>query len=88
MPAARAPRLAASPTAPMSVAFVMQTLARMGGEDTIVVEEAPSSRAMVQAHLPFTHSATFFTMDSGGLGYACRQLSELALPNRAHGSLP
>ena len=54
----------------MSVAFVMQTLAEVRDAHSIVVEEAPSSRAMMHAHLPILHSETFYTMCSGGLGYA------------------
>ncbi len=53
----------------MSVAFVLQTLAEVRNADDIVVEEAPSSRPVMQKYLPFTRSGTFFTMDSGGLGY-------------------
>ena len=54
----------------MSVAFVMQTLAEIRDPASIVVEEAPSSRRAMQAHLPILRSETFYTMDSGGLGYA------------------
>lgn len=54
----------------MSVAFVMQTLAELRDAHSIVVEEAPSSRSMMQTHLPILNSETFYTMCSGGLGYA------------------
>jgi benzoylformate decarboxylase len=37
--------------------------------DSIVVEEAPSARPVLQARLPITRSEAFYTMDSGGLGY-------------------
>jgi benzoylformate decarboxylase len=53
----------------MSVAFALQTLAEVRDAADIVVEEAPSSRPMIQDYLPITQSGTFFTMDSGGLGY-------------------
>ena len=53
----------------MSVAFALQTLAEVRDAADIVVEEAPSSRPVMQTHLPITRSASFFTMDSGGLGY-------------------
>ena len=69
LPAARAPRPRAEPSSPMSVAFALQTLAEVRDAADIVVEEAPSSRSMMQTHLPITRSASFFTMDSGGLGY-------------------
>ncbi|WP_009908536.1 thiamine pyrophosphate-dependent enzyme, partial [Burkholderia thailandensis] len=45
------------------------TLADVRGPDDIVVEEAPSARPAMQQHLPFSRVDTFYTMDSGGLGY-------------------
>ncbi|MFT4242272.1 MAG: thiamine pyrophosphate-dependent enzyme, partial [Acidovorax sp.] len=69
LPPARAPRPRVEPSAPMSVPFVMQALAEARSADSIVVEEAPSSRAAMQAHLPILQSETFYTMCSGGLGY-------------------
>jgi benzoylformate decarboxylase len=71
-PAPRPARARAEPPASgarMSVAYALQTLAELRGPEQIVVEEAPSSRATMQAHLPFTRSDTFYTMCSGGLGY-------------------
>lgn len=62
-----APRVEAS--SPMSAAFVMQTLSEVRDPASIVVEEAPSSRRAMQAHLPFVRTETFYTMDSGGLGW-------------------
>ncbi len=53
----------------MSVAYALQTLAEVKRADDIVVEEAPSARPVMQAYLPMTRSETFYTMDSGGLGY-------------------
>lgn len=53
----------------MSVPYVMQTLAEVRDAASIVVEEAPSSRAAMHAHLPILQSETFYTMCSGGLGY-------------------
>jgi benzoylformate decarboxylase len=53
----------------MSAAFVMQTLAEIRDPASIVVEEAPSSRRAMQVHLPILRSETFYTMDSGGLGW-------------------
>jgi benzoylformate decarboxylase len=69
LPAPRAARPRAEPSALMSVAFALQTLAEVRHADDIVVEEAPSSRPVMQNYLPFTRSGTFYTMDSGGLGY-------------------
>ncbi len=53
----------------MSVAYALQTLSEVRNAADIVVEEAPSSRPVMQRHLPFTRSQTFYTMASGGLGY-------------------
>ncbi|APW38769.1 benzoylformate decarboxylase [Rhodoferax koreense] len=69
LPPARAPRAAAQPSPLMSVAYALQTLAEVRRPEDIVVEEAPSARPVMQAYLPMTRSETFYTMDSGGLGY-------------------
>lgn len=54
----------------MSVAYVLQTLAALRDPASIVVEEAPSARPVMQAYLPITRSETFYTMCSGGLGHS------------------
>ncbi|CAB3681655.1 Benzoylformate decarboxylase [Achromobacter deleyi] len=69
LPAPRPCRPAAAPDTPMTTAFVLQTLAEVRGPDDIVVEEAPSARPVMQMHLPHVRPETFYTMDSGGLGY-------------------
>jgi benzoylformate decarboxylase len=72
LPAPRAPIARATPPAAgerMSVAFALQTLADLRAPDSIVVEEAPSARPVMQAHLPILRPETFYTMDSGGLGW-------------------
>lgn len=53
----------------MSDAFLMHTLAQVRARGSIIVEEAPGSRSVIQAHLPIYASETFFTMCSGGLGH-------------------
>jgi benzoylformate decarboxylase len=53
----------------MSVAFALQTLSEVRHANDIVVEEAPSSRPVMQTRLPIERAGGFFTMDSGGLGY-------------------
>jgi len=53
----------------LSVDFALQTLAELRAPDSIVVEEAPSARPVMQAHLPILRPETFYTMDSGGLGW-------------------
>lgn len=69
-PRAAAPR-AEPPTGGerMSVAYALQTLAEVRDPADIVVEEAPSSRPVMQTYLPFVQSETFYTMCSGGLGH-------------------
>ena len=69
LPPARSPAPRAEPSLPMSVAYALQTLAEAKKPDDIVVEEAPSARPVMQSYLPITRSETFYTMDSGGLGY-------------------
>lgn len=59
-----------APGEPIPTAFLMQTLARLRGADSVVVEEAPSARPILQRHLPFTRTGSFYTMDSGGLGWS------------------
>jgi benzoylformate decarboxylase len=68
-PPTRTPAPRAQASRPMSCAFVLQTLAEIRAPEDIVVEEAPTARAVLQAHVPFVRSETFYTMDSGGLGY-------------------
>ncbi len=68
-PAPREPAPRAEPSGPMSVAYVLQTLAELRDPDSIVVEEAPSARPVMHRHLPILRSETFYTMCSGGLGW-------------------
>jgi benzoylformate decarboxylase len=69
LPPARVAAPRVQPTAPLSTAYVLQSLAEMRPAESILVEEAPSARPVMQAHLPILISEGFFTMDSGGLGY-------------------
>lgn len=68
--AAREPRPRTEPSQPMAVAYVLQTLHEVRDPKSIIVEEAPSARPVIQNYLPINRSEGFFTMDSGGLGYA------------------
>jgi len=68
-PALRDPASIAAPSTPMSAAFVLQTLDRLRPGNSIAVEEAPAARPVMQACMTFVRSRSFFTMDSGGLGY-------------------
>ena len=60
----------AEPGAAITVAYLMQTLAEIRPSDSIIVEEAPSSRRDMQAYLPIDRSEGFYTCSSGGLGYS------------------
>jgi benzoylformate decarboxylase len=50
-------------------AYLMQQLARLRPQGSIMVEEAPSSRGAMHDHLPITARDTFYTTASGGLGH-------------------
>ena len=75
----RAPRL--PPTDPMSDSFLMQTLAEVRAPDSVIVEEAPSSRSPMQAYLPILRSETFYACNSGGLGHGLPAAVGMALAN-------
>jgi benzoylformate decarboxylase len=53
----------------LTVQYLMQTLADVRPIDSIVVEEAPSSRSVMQDYLPISRSESFYTTASGGLGF-------------------
>jgi benzoylformate decarboxylase len=72
-----APRLAA--TDPLTDEFLLQTLAQLRAADSIIVEEAPSSRGPMQSYLPILQSETFYTCSSGGLGHAMPAAVGIAL---------
>jgi benzoylformate decarboxylase len=82
VPAARVKAPRAEPPGPserMSVAYVLQTLAELRTPDSIVVEEAPSARPVMQAYLPIFKAGTFYTMCSGGLGHSMPAAVGIAL---------
>ncbi|WP_298015821.1 benzoylformate decarboxylase [uncultured Castellaniella sp.] len=68
-PPARPPAPRAEPAPLMSVAYALQTLAAVRAPDSIIVEEAPSARPVMQRYLPILRPETFYTMCSGGLGF-------------------
>jgi benzoylformate decarboxylase len=63
----------------LSIAFLMQTLADLRPADSILVEESPSSRKTMQAHLPIERPQSFFTCASGGLGHSMPAAVGIAL---------
>jgi len=81
------PTLAAKPPTPlppaqgerMSVAFAMHTLSGIRPRSSIIVEEAPSSRPVIQQYLPIYEAETFYTMCSGGLGHSMPAAVGIAL---------
>ncbi len=82
--AAPAPRPSA-PAAPsrlLTTDFLMQRIAAARPTGAIVVEEAPSSRPAMQAHLPMTGPDTFYTCASGGLGHGLPAAVGVALARR------
>ena len=63
----------------LAVAWVLQTLTDVRPRDSIIVEEAPSARPVMHAHLPIFASETFYTMCSGGLGWGLPAAAGIAL---------
>lgn len=70
LPAGRT--MASKPAAadPIPVEFLMHTLAQTMPRGAALVEEAPSHRPAMQKFLPMPGQDSFYTMASGGLGYA------------------
>lgn len=64
----RVQRLSAS--GPLTDALLLQALADLRSPDSIIVEEAPSTREPMHDHLPILRPETFYTCSSGGLGHA------------------
>ncbi len=67
-----------APADPIPAAFVMQTIADLRGQDSIIVEEAPSHKQALQRHLPICNNG-FYAMASGGLGYGLAAAVGVAL---------
>lgn len=55
---------------PIPVDYLMHALARAMPADAVLVEEAPSHRPAMQKFLPMRGQDSFYTMASGGLGWA------------------
>jgi benzoylformate decarboxylase len=70
LPAPRAKPALPSATAPIKAAYLLHRLHLAMPAGAILVEEAPSHRPAMHDHLPITEWGGFFTMASGGLGYA------------------
>ena len=68
MPAPRQPLPPLDGTA-MTDAYVLQQIAALRTPESIIVEEAPSSRGPMHDRLPIVRKDTFYTTASGGLGH-------------------
>lgn len=73
---ARAPRL---PADRLTDRYLMQQIAELRPPDSIVVEEAPSSRGPMHDYLPILQPDTFYTCASGGLGHGLPAAVGMAL---------
>ena len=67
-PQPRAPAAAVPPDR-LTDRYLLQQIAAIRPADSLVVEEAPSSRGAMQAHLPILEPDSFYTCASGGLGH-------------------
>lgn len=57
-------------TDPLTDALLLQMLAELRTPQSIIVEEAPSTREPMHDHLPILRPETFYTCSSGGLGHS------------------
>jgi benzoylformate decarboxylase len=64
---------------PLTDRLLLQTLADLRTPDSIIVEEAPSTREPMHDHLPITRPGTFYTCSSGGLGHSLPAAVGIAL---------
>ena len=62
----RPPRVSGSP---LTDKYLLQQMAAIRPRDSIVVEEAPSTRGPMHDYLPMLERDTFYTCASGGLGH-------------------
>jgi benzoylformate decarboxylase len=63
------PRAKTPPSSPLTDAYLLSRLAALRNPDSIIVEEAPSSRGPMHDHLPILKPDSFYTCASGGLGH-------------------
>jgi len=64
--------------------YLMQQISALRPEDSVIVEEAPSSRGAMHDYLPILEPDSFYTCASGGLGHGLPAAVGVALgqPNR------
>jgi benzoylformate decarboxylase len=63
------PRAARLPADRLTDSYLLQQIAELRPADSIIVEEAPSSRGPMHDYLPILEPDTFYTCASGGLGH-------------------
>lgn len=63
------PSPAKLPATVLTDAFLMQRIAALRPEGSVIVEEAASSRGVMHEYLPITNRDGFYTCASGGLGH-------------------
>ena len=68
--AGRAPTPPASPSEPPTVDFLFDAIERTRPRDSIIVEEAPSSRVSFRHRVAIESAGGFIATGSGGLGFA------------------
>ena len=69
-PAGRVLPPAPSAGDPIPVEFLLHELSAAMPDNTVLVEEAPSHRPLMQKFMPMRGQDSFYTMASGGLGYS------------------
>jgi benzoylformate decarboxylase len=69
MPPPRPPADNPAARNPMPAEFLLHMIAATRPDDSIIVEEVPSHRPVLQRYLPIKGFGQFYTMASGGLGY-------------------
>ena len=74
-----------APRTPISAAYALHLLDKLRGPHDVVVEEAPSTRPTLQQYLPMDGEDHFYTMASGGLGWAMPAAVGIALGRRKLG---
>jgi benzoylformate decarboxylase len=67
---------------PIPVDYLMHALSQAMPRDAALVEEAPSHRPAMQKHWPMRGQDSFYTMASGGLGWALPAAVGIALGNQ------
>jgi benzoylformate decarboxylase len=70
MPAGRKLPPAPGATDPIGVEYLLHMLSSAMPRDAVLVEEAPSHRPAMHEFMPMRGQDSFYTMASGGLGYA------------------